>query len=51
MTYNQRRAEKAIERARIKRIQLEHKYNGAAVWMGGDCFIIVKDGKEIEVEG
>ena len=44
------RAEKAIEKASKQARELEKKYNAPVVWMGGNKFIVVKDGKEIKVE-
>ncbi len=44
------RAEKAIEKASKHARRLEKKYNASVVWMGGNRFIVVKDGKEITVE-
>lgn len=44
------KSEKAIEKASKKARELEKKYNAPVVWMGGNKFIVVKDGKEIEVE-
>lgn len=44
------RAEKSIEKASIKARQLEARYNASVVWMGGNKFIVVKDGQEIRVE-
>ena len=43
---------RAIERAHKKSIELANTYNVSSsciVWMGGNKFIIVKDGKEIVV--
>lgn len=44
------KAEKSIEIASKKARQLEVEYNASVVWMGGNKFIVVKDGKEIRVE-
>lgn len=44
------RAEKDIEKASKHARELEKKYNAPVVWMGGNKFIVVKDGKEITVE-
>lgn len=44
------KSEKAIEKASKNARELEKKYNAPVVWMGGNKFIVVKNGKEIEVE-
>ena len=44
------RAEKAIEKASKHARELEKKYNSSVVWMGGNKFIVVKDGKETMLE-
>lgn len=44
------KAEKNIENASKQARELEKKYNAPVVWMGGNKFIVVKDGKEITVE-
>lgn len=44
------RAEKSIEIASKKARKLEAEYNASVVWMGGNRFVVVKDGKEIRVE-
>lgn len=44
------KAEKAIEKASKQARELEKKYNAPVVWMGGNKFIVVKDGKEIDIE-
>ena len=44
------KSEKSIEKASKQARELEKKYNAPVVWMGGNKFIIVKDGKEIKVE-
>ena len=44
------KAEKSIEIASKKARQLEAKYNASVVWMGGNKFIIVKDGTETVIE-
>lgn len=44
------RAEKAIEKASKQARELEKKYNAHAVWMGGNKFIVVKNGKETMIE-
>ena len=40
------KAEKSIEIASKKARQLEAEYKASVVWMGGNKFIIVKDGTE-----
>ncbi len=45
------RAERAIEKASKQARQFEKDYNASVVWMGGNKFVVVKDGKEIIVEG
>ena len=44
------KAEKAIEKASKHARELEKKYNASVVWMGGNKFIVVNDGKEMAVE-
>ncbi len=44
------RAEKAIEKASKRARRLEQEYDAPVVWMGGNKFVIVKDGREITVE-
>ena len=44
------KAEKSIEITSKKSRQLEAEYNASVVWIGGNRFIVVKDGKEIRVE-
>ena len=44
------KAEKAIEKTSKQARELEKKYNASVVWMGGNKFIVVKDGKETMVE-
>lgn len=44
------KAEKSIEIASKKARQLEAEYNASVVWMGGNKFIIVKDGTEKVIE-
>ena len=44
------KSEKAIEKASKQARELEKKYNAPIVWMGGNKFIVVKDGKEIDIE-
>ena len=44
------KSEKAIEKASKQSRELEKKYNAPVVWMGGNKFIVVKDGKEIDIE-
>lgn len=43
---------KAIEKARKEKIILAKKYDvsvSSIVWMGGNHYIVVKDGKEIRI--
>ena len=45
-----KRADKLIEKAAKKKEELAKEYGVPAtsiVWMGGDRFVVVKDGKEI----
>ena len=44
------KAEKSIEIASKKARQLETEYNASVVWMGGNKFVIVKDGTEKVIE-
>ena len=44
------KAEKSIEKASKMARKLEAEYNASVVWMGGNSFIVVKDGKGIRVE-
>jgi hypothetical protein len=44
------KAEKSIKIASKKARQLEVEYNASVVWMGGNKFIIVKDGTETVIE-
>ena len=44
------KAEKAIERASKQSRELEKEHNASVVWMGGNKFIVVKDGKETMIE-
>lgn len=44
------KAEKSIEIASKKAQKLEAEYNASVVWMGGNKFIIVKDGTEKVIE-
>ena len=44
------KAEKSIEIASKKARQLEAEYNASVVWMGGNKFIIVKDGTCVGIE-
>ena len=43
------KSEKAIEKASKQARELEKKYNASVVWMGGNKFIVIKDGKEMAV--
>ncbi len=45
------RAERVIEKISKQARQLEKDYNASVVWMGGNKFVVIKDGKEIIVEG
>lgn len=38
--------EKAYQDAR----ELERQYGGAVVWMGGNRYIVIKDGKETRID-
>ncbi len=42
-------SEKAIESAQKLSEKLQQRYNAPVVWMGGNRFIIVKDGREIKI--
>ena len=44
------KAEKSIEIASKTARKLEAEYNASAVWMGGNKFIVVKDGTEKQIE-
>ena len=44
------KAEKSIEIASKKARKLEAEYNASIVWMGGNRFIIVKNGTETVIE-
>lgn len=44
------KAEKSIEIASKKARQFEAEYNASVVWMGGNKFIIVKDGTKKVIE-
>lgn len=47
------KAEKAIENAQRNQVGIAALYNvpvSAVVWMGGNKYIIVKDGEEIKIE-
>jgi hypothetical protein len=45
------KSEKSIAKAQQQARQLEKEYNAPVVWMGGNKFIVVKDGKEIVING
>ena len=44
------KAEKSIEKASKTARKLKAEYNASVVWMGGNKFIIVKDGTETVIE-
>lgn len=46
-------AEKAIEKAKKDKMELAKEYNiseNSIVWLGGNKYIVVKDGKEIKIQ-
>lgn len=44
------KAEKSIEKASKKARKLEAEYNASVLWMGGNKFVIVKNGTETVIE-
>lgn len=44
------KAEKSIKKASKKARKLEAEYNASVVWMGGNKFVIVKNGTETVIE-